>query len=389
MKTGDALDMRSATVQHKNKVKNLQDRQKNERTNLENNHKVNMARQRVSNASQLNDLKVQQNQKLLEENLKYESKLLEMKNALDKVKEQTQKEIVQLKKDHETKKEVEKQVFEANYQGNKDRHQMILQDLDQEANIQMEKLQRRTKLKEHEVSKMHDKEKKFMQNSHITHMNIKKEQFAEEKIANEGKFEKNLRLQKRDHTNKLADNERVHQNKIVEKKKLYDKQNQSIQSYGLSRKKEIQTRYEKKFEQMFAKEEFKLQHLKKNQEKILNELKARLKKDLKLSLSKDNDPFYNNVSLEPKLTETKKGYELKIPVPKYDADKMNLTGSERTLKLTMDRHYEFSHEDNGKTNTVKKVETFVSKIPVEKIIDPKTIQRSYNEGIMTFNIELA
>ena len=113
----------------------------------------------------------------------------------------------------------------------------------------------------------------------------------------------------------------------------------------------MQKRYEGRFKESFTKNEKRLQTLSHHKERILNDLKGMFKKDLKLSLDKDNDPFYQNVQLSPTLRESdnKDGYVLKVAVPKHDADKVRLTGSGRQLKLAMDRDYKFTKNADDAT----------------------------------------
>jgi HSP20 family molecular chaperone IbpA len=60
------------------------------------------------------------------------------------------------------------------------------------------------------------------------------------------------------------------------------------------------------------------------------------------------------------------------------------------LRLSLDRNYDFTTQnDTGTKQTVKKAETYTTKIPVEYIVDPKTIEKTYADGILTYNIKFA
>ena len=56
----------------------------------------------------------------------------------------------------------------------------------------------------------------------------------------------------------------------------------------------------------------------------------------------------------------------------------------------MDRDFSHTNKDNdGGLDQVKRFESYTSKIPVEKILDSKNIERTYKDGILSFEIKFA
>ena len=53
-------------------------------------------------------------------------------------------------------------------------------------------------------------------------------------------------------------------------------------------------------------------------------------------------------------------------------------------------NFDYVHQDDqGSKDKLSRVESYTSKIPVEYMVDAKTINKSYDDGILTFKIGFA
>jgi HSP20 family molecular chaperone IbpA len=106
----------------------------------------------------------------------------------------------------------------------------------------------------------------------------------------------------------------------------------------------------------------------------------------------NEDSFYHYTGLNPvvKVNEENTGYDITIPAPEYEAKNIQLVGFDRQLKLTMDRDFDYKNtSEDGSTTNLKKNETLTSKIPIDYIVDPKSVTRSYQDGNLLFKINFA
>jgi hypothetical protein len=269
---------------------------------------------------------------------------------------------------------------------------MQLQDLEHEAKINLQKLERNMRADEQETLRNNHENSKIQKDRHLTKMNMTKEDFKHKKLNADQKFTTNLRLQTKSHKDQLTSQERLHHSNMLKRERHFKKTNEVIEKNGRTNNEQMRKRYEQNFENNFTKNESRLKALAHHKERIINDLKGMFKKEVSLSLEKDKDPFYQNTTLEPRLSETndKDGYIVKVTVPKHDAQKVKLTGSGKLLKLSMDRDYSFTKKsEDGSSNKISKTETRIQKIPVEKLINEKSIERTYNDGELTFKIGLS
>ncbi len=124
--------------------------------------------------------------------------------------------------------------------------------------------------------------------------------------------------------------------------------------------------------------------------KELSKLRLDFSKEKESIENKASDPFYRITTLEPKVSELEKGYEVSMILPKHESENVVFTANARDLKLSVARN--FSDEvtlDDGSKNLSRKSETFTKLFKVNDIVDPKQITRKYEDGVLSFFIKKA
>lgn len=142
----------------------------------------------------------------------------------------------------------------------------------------------------------------------------------------------------------------------------------------------------------------KYNNLEKNQKSILSRIKDKFENEIQSlvskyselknqTLSKSQDDFYNVTELKPTILEYPKSYQVQIEVPEHEQELVNLTAQQRDLHISLTRNYrdETTSED-GDINKTRRSEVLTKRLDVDQIMDSKKITRSYNEGVLTFNI---
>jgi hypothetical protein len=392
MKTSNSLQARSEKINQKDELKNLRDAHTNEVEKIKNSHSIKKSELKNSFRAELGTRRNESDKRLILENIKNEKVLNDLKSSIQDVKEVTTKEKINIQKTHDDKLTGTKVVFEEKYANLAEKQNFLLQELDQQSQIETKKMARRHKLQQEEVTNGNKNSQEVIKTNHLKTVQLNADSYGKKQNAQTDKFHNALLIQKKNHNKDFVTTERTHQNGVKNRNEVYKATDLKIQENGQKRITQSKKRFENAYNSDFKKSENTLQHLSKNKEKILNNLKSMFKKEVKLEVDRDKDPFFQFQKIEPKLEplENGSGYSLTINTPKEFAKDFQLTGSDRELKITMKRNYKFKNTENsGEFNSVSKVETYITKVPIKQIIDPNSITKSYTEGKLKFNIKLA
>lgn len=218
-----------------------------------------------------------------------------------------------------------------------------------------------------------------------------KNTYQMQQTREQDKFQHALLNQKKFNKNLLTSNERKHHKTIETRNKVYQTELNKIDQDGLNKKINKKKEFEKAFSNLNKKQEATLRNLVGKKEKIINKLRSELTKEYKLGIEKSKDPFYSFSKINAEVSELpdQSGYKIIIPLAQHEAKNLDMRAEQKELRLTMERKYEFHKEDDNSNNKISKVESFVSKIPVKDFIDPKTIQKKYEDGKVIYTIKKA
>ena len=144
--------------------------------------------------------------------------------------------------------------------------------------------------------------------------------------------------------------------------------------------------HEKKFQENLKSNQATLQNLQSKFDIELSKIKNSLTKKAELTEKTSSDPFFEYVDLKPELSQNDKEVIVKINIPDYAKDELRMTINNRELIFTFDRRFQDSRKDESGESRVSRVETAVSKIKSPVNIDNKKIEKTYENGVMTFKI---
>jgi len=190
----------------------------------------------------------------------------------------------------------------------------------------------------------------------------------------------------------LVGEKRKNDKAITNTQKAFQKEFNTIRADHISKKSKMTKAHEKDYQETYAKNEYVLKNLFRKKEVMLEKLRQMLKTEAKKEVIKNKDNFYHFTDLDPKyeLNEQKNGYVISMKVPEHEVKNVSLSGHRRQLKITMDRDFKYTQTDTrGAKDSINRVESYTSKIPVEYMVDAKTIQKSYTDGVLTFKIGFA
>lgn len=392
MNINNQFDKRAQAIKHKQEMKNLVNQQSAEIEKIQLNHGKLKNQIKVDNTLEVNSIHNNNQIEKAKQAALNEKAFEKMQNSLDQVKQRTTSEKERIIKDHKNELEKQKMSFESLASSKKTKNEQLMQDMDHQASIHINKLQRQINAKESEVKQSSNENLAQLRSSASKKEEINKDIYSKKQLAQSEKFHNALNKQRKLNTTQIVREERQHQGKIHTRNKIYNSEVEHMNKDFNIKKKQLKDRHEKTYTENFQKNESQLQNLLTKKEKIVNHLRQLLKTEAKKEMALDNDPFYQYTDLKPdlKINDDKNGYIITIKVPPHEAKNISLTGSERQLKISMDRKFDFTNKsDAGKTSTVKKVETYISKIPTEYIVDSKSVERSYADGVLTYKIGFA
>ncbi len=159
-----------------------------------------------------------------------------------------------------------------------------------------------------------------------------------------------------------------HQKSLVEKEQFFEKKYQTQLGQHAHAEKNLETRYQD----------------------VVNQSKEDLNKRVAVEKNRSGDPFFAFTELRPSLQEHPDHYILKVPTPEYAKEEVTLTANHKELVLTSNRRYQDERKDlDGTLKKVNKVESMVSRIPVNQVLDPRKMTKEWVDGELVFNIRKA
>lgn len=357
---------------------------------LEQAHRQHIDQLEKVNQQEVVEVRDQHSLDIAAENEKKERVLLEMQKHLQSTQQMTDKEIKTLKSqtekaraDYQNRLSEQRSVIagehELNLQDTNYRYNRTLQDLNQNMQHQidqtkMSKLEELSETEKFNQNKI-DTQRKNFQNIYETD----NQKYGKIKSDQDKNFKKE-RLDTYSRQNQELD-------KITTQgRKDYDLRTDNYQK-GL---KDQALLFEKKYSDSLKKNSEDYKKMEELNKKSLNSLKTAMHKEIKLTESRQADPFYEFIELKPQLSKTPDGYEVRVTVPEYAKHDVVMTTNTKEIVLTMNRRYADNRKDeSGTTTKINKVESMVTRLPVDNVLNPKTVKSNYDSGVLTFSINKA
>lgn len=376
---------------HNQKVKNLQDKQELELDKMRLSHKGKKQELRHQQDKEILNLRTQLDHKLMVETANNEKKLMRIKDNLELVKQQTEKEKQNLNYNLKTKTENQKEQFNTLFNARANQQKLQLQDLEDSYNVEIRKLQRDMKNKETNLRQSGSSELRELKATNKENIRNEQDIYRIKKDGLDDTHHNQLVLQEKKHKNYLAKQERLFHDKSIQRQETFDNIVKQVEQDGQNRQMSKQKLFEKKYQVLNESHKSKITGLSKNKEKIINNLKNEILNKHILNFKKTRDPFYTKTTLEPKLTKLEnRDFQLELKIPQTEIEHLNIYAGKKEIKMSFNRRFENTKENSdGSTDKVNKVESVIKKIKVDEVLDPKSITQTYKDGILKINIKRA
>lgn len=189
------------------------------------------------------------------------------------------------------------------------------------------------------------------------------------------------------HENKLSDQNHKQLVERNEREKFHSLEMNNKEVHHKELLKQENISFKQKYENMVTNHKAILDRVK---ERFNNQVNGIVKDQMqykKSISSKGGDEFYKVSSLNPRITEDVKGYNLSIDVPVHEKENIRLTAHKRDITISLTRKFKDEvKEENGSVNKSRRSEVFTKDLQTENILNSKSITQKYNEGVLTFRI---
>jgi len=392
MNIGNQIDKNNTLQSNKRELNNLREKHGLEIEKLKTNHDKQKNQIRMSHDLENLAIHSDHQRKMAQKVQRNESTYKNLQDSLDNVKNQTDKEKERILKLNEEKLMLEKIKSEDAIASTKLDAQLIIDDVSHQARLEQQRISKEINNKENELKSSENREISSIKQDALATKEMDKTKYYKERLVENEKFYNAMQRTKITNQKEIANEERKYQKQMETKSNIYETNIEKLTNTQTKRQTDLNKQFETKYENNFMKNSNLMQKLVGKKEQIMNRLRGELTIEANKEFERSKDSFYHFTDLAPTIDDNKqdKKYVVSISVPKHEVDKVKLTAYNREVKVSMDRDYDFTRVDeDGSKDTVKKTESYITKIPVDDIVNSKKISKSYKDGMLIFEIEKA
>lgn len=278
---------------------------------------------------------------------------------------------------------VNEEKFQNLYANAKDKSDEIIQQTD----LEVDRLQLKSDEQIKDIGlKAKTRSDEFARDTNKT-LHEQQRSYNKQRRHNEKEFRDRLLIQKQDHNDKVHYVEAKNQIEVNQRKQSYQKELQYLDQHHREILKQKDISFKEKFANMEEAHQSILSRVKErlsSEVKGLTEKYGKFKEDVSI---KSEDDFYNVTKLNPTIEPMENGYKVQLEVPSYEQETVSLTAEDRNLTLTLTRRFKDTAIDqDGTINKSRRSEVMSKTLNVKDIIDPRSVQRKYEDGVLSFLI---
>ena len=383
------IDHNSALSTHRKNMKALKEKHQNELEKVRINHKKQKNQLELNQAQELITKRSEGHRKLIDLTHRQEKTLEKLKESMEKTKKTA------IKREADTLDSIDKNIknqrlqHHEKLQTERTKHEMVMDELHQKAQIELNRLQREINSKKQELTQASKFEMGQAEALGEKKLSMTKKSYLNKKYASEDKYQRALSKQKENYQNLITKEERKFQAEILSKTKNFQNEIKRIKSDGTIKNQKTQALFEKKFQELQKNNEKLLKKLIAKKSEIIQNLRNEVLETHKLDSQKVGDPFYAVTGLDPIVEKGPDHYLIHLEVSEENASEMELNGHKRDITLSLNRRFENTTKEDGGQEKLKRVETLTRSFSVDQIINENEIEKSYNDGMLTFKVMLA
>jgi hypothetical protein len=384
------ITIKNQAQNHQRLLQNLQKKNAYEMAHLERNHKANVETVKDLQTSDLNNMEIEHDHHVSEAELRKDRAIMDMSHNLEKTKKLTERELKNLKQNSEKEKKDIREKLEVEVlrqsldneivmQDTNDKFQGQIKDLSGKSQDKIQRIKDETRQQTSDEKNIGQSKVDFQRSEYIERFNKDRDQFDRIKYNQKEQFEKSLAGQNLEGQMRVK---KLNENQIKERERVSDHHDKTLA--------EQDQFYEKKFQSNLGTHSAYLKNLENRHAEVVNSMKKSVLNSTELAKTRSLDPFYNFTELKPTLEETEKGWILKMNVPEHSKDHVSLTTNNKEIIVSVNRRFNEERVDSdGTKNRIQKVETALTNLPVKTMIDPRYQKKSWDDGILTYELKKA
>jgi HSP20 family molecular chaperone IbpA len=376
--------VKTSSVDHSSTKEILQ--QKKELQRLKKAHEDQIQNVKLSQRAEVDELKFTHQEQVDSEVQRKEQVLADMRESLAKTKRMTDHEIKQIQKDSEKVKSNEKILLENQLGQTKSHYEAVLQDKNHQFNSQMRDMNDISQLRKEDLKITKERELVTENNNWLRKIDESKTQFRTKRDTEQELYERLIKKQMNTHQKLVKSDYVKNQNQLKAMNDKHIVYHDQIAGQNNKQLLDQGTFYEKKFQDSLSSHATTLKDLQGRYDVELTKIKQSMSKETELSKNASDDPFFDFVDLKPEMSLEDNMVVVKVKMPEYAKNQLRLTLNNKDLIITFDRSYQDKRTDGLNESKISKVETLVNKLKSPVEVNPKKIEQSYADGVMTYKI---
>jgi len=324
------------------------------------------------------------------ENEKKEKVLEEMKSSLQQAQTMTDKEMYELKDFSQRQKSEMQKKYALDRERISDENEIFLQDLNEHFNVATDHVDQTGKLRLQSMnSKMQDQIRNLRE-FHENKIERDVQQFSDRARNNEISY---LKVKNQQDQAFGKERKMAHMRQEAEIQKISDAHSSHLKNLDQGYReglKDQEVFFEGKFKNQFEQQNASFKRIEEKNKVLLQDLKNALTKEISKMAERQDDSFYQFESIKPRLKELDDRIEIEVDVPEYSKQDIQLSINQKEAIVNFNRRYhDASRLEDGTINKVNKVESYSTRLQIQRLLDHKTIKSNYENGTMTFTVKYA
>lgn len=378
----------TATIKtHQAKLNNLHRQNNREVDHVQTSHEKRVAEISKDHEIQIQNVRDDNREKISIELDKKEKALGELKKSLDQTQKLTESEQKRLMAHNQLRSQEIQTGHQERVSAIVEKNEAQIKDLNERFNSKIDFVKKQSEMILNEQDNRARTSLNTQKDLYTDKIQSQRHNFQSTLEHEDRKFSSQLERQKSTTKKNLATAEKDGQVKLAQTSEKYVKLNQQATEQQQKSAVEREQLFEKKYQTQLARHTDIEKNLDSRHTQFLNESKDKLTERVVLEEKKSHDPFFKFTELKPTVTPLADGYEVRVRVPDYAKEEVKLTTNVKELVLTANRrHQDERTSESGVKQKVSKVESLVSRIPVDHVLHARKMTKAWVNGELIFKV---
>jgi HSP20 family molecular chaperone IbpA len=380
-------DVRLQTQMHQNQLNQLKKKNEKEIEFVKKSHEIRVDESKRDHELELTNLNAKHEKEIFKEIDRKEKALNDMRKSLDHTQKMTEAEKERLISHSQARTQTILNEHQDRLATLTEKNEAQIQQINEKFNQKMSEIGENSQFKlksEEEMSqhKLLDQKERFS-----SQIDNQRENYQHTLKHERERFENLLEKTKKSGQKQLTHTEQQNQKKLAKATENFVESEKKVVTTQQQAALDREHLFEKKYQNQLAKFNQDETNLKGLHEKFVLSEKEKVNARVELEREKARDDFYKFTELKPTIIEQTDGYEIRVKIPEYAKEEVMLSTNQKELVLTANRRHQDQRKDeSGVERKISRVESLVSRIPVDSILNPRKMTKQWVEGELIFKV---